>query len=452
MLVLSTMKRLALLLLFFFFPTLTFAEIIPLTILHTNDFHSYLLPDKEGKGGADVIAAYLRQERSKPQNLLILNAGDMVSGTAVSAMYKGEPIFHVLNRWSLDAAVFGNHEFDYGILAIQRFRDIAHFPLICANAFTMAENGQMRLLADAECEIFDRGGLRIAIIGVAPEWTVAMTTKDASQDVRFVDSIAALKRLVPQFKGKVDLLVALTHVGVGHDRKIANEIPAIDLIIGGHSHTVLEKEERVNGVPIVQAGSKGLYIGRVELTVDTDKNQIADFSYCLLPVNRQLAQPDPETERLVKEWEDKVAELVDHPLGETQVPLSKMQMIYIAQDAFLEACGADYAHQNPGGTRGGLGQGAFSYREIWNIFPFDNTLTVAQVPGREIPSDFYGKAPIDPNRNYRIVTNSFVRDQWDRIHPELKHWQWEDTGFSLRDSVFRYIEKRKTIAPAQMKR
>jgi 2',3'-cyclic-nucleotide 2'-phosphodiesterase (5'-nucleotidase family) len=106
-----------------------------------------------------------------------------------------------------------------------------------------------------------------------------------------------------------------------------------------------------------------------------------------------------------------VKDIVDRPLAEAVTNLSKMDMVLIAEAAFLESTGADYAHQNSGGTRGAIKKGAFSYRTIWSIFPFENTLVTTEMPGKDIPQHFYGHKPIDPAKTYRVVTNSFVRDQ-----------------------------------------
>ncbi len=421
------------------------AEIVPLTILHTNDLHAHLLSQKNGQGGAARIAGYMKKVREQEQYVLNLNAGDMISGTPVSSMFKGDPIFRVLNHWGLDAAALGNHEFDYGWDRIRRYQDIAAFPLLCANAYTTGTDGMKHLIADEEYKIFTFGNVRIGVISVVAEWTPNMTVKEAVRGITFLPSIETLQRLVPVVSKQADIVIALTHVGYRHDRTIAEEVDGIDLIIGGHSHTVLKEIQKVRNIPILQAGDDGLYVGRIDIRADTETDSIVEMKYTLLEVDESLAAPDSETQKEINRWEKETSEMVDRPLGEAAVDLSKNDMILLANDAFLEATGADYAHQNRGGTRGGIPKGTFSYRTIWNIYPFENTLVTAQVKGNRLPDAFFGHEPIDPEKEYTIVTNSFVRDQWVSLFPAFPRMEWTDTGIPLRDSIIKYIEKREKI-------
>jgi len=427
------------------------ADIVPLTVLSTNDIHSFLLPDDEDRGGLARISAYNKKVRLSQKNVLVLNAGDMVSGTAVSSISKGDSIFHVLNSMSMDAAVLGNHDFDYGWQRIRHYREIAKFPLLCANAYVFGNDGKRRLVADEAFRVFTYGELRIAVIGVLTEKTPAMTTKSATDGVTFFPITQTLKTLVSEVSNESDIVIALTHAGIKQDELVSNTVQGIDLIIGGHSHTKLTKAREVNGVRIIQAGSKGYYIGRIDMTVDTDENSIVDFRYKLVEVAAPM-ESDPETTSIVDEWEDKVKDVVDRALAEAVTNLSKMDMVLIAEAAFLESTGADYSHQNSGGTRGAIRKGAFPYRTIWSIFPFENTLVTTEMSGRDIPRHFYGHKPIDPAKTYRIVTNSFVRDQWERDHPELASVEWDDTGITLRDSVLQYMEKRPKIDKVRLVR
>jgi len=420
------------------------ADIVPVTVLSTNDIHSYLLPDDDDRGGLARISAYNKKVRLSQKNVLVLNAGDMASGTAVFSLFKGDPIFHVLNTMSMDAAVLGNHDFDYGWQRIRHYRKIAEFPLLCANAYVSGRDGKPRLVGDKAYRIFTYGELRIAVIGVLTEKTPAMTTKSATDGVTFFPITQTLKTLVSEVSNESDIVIALTHAGIKQDELVSNTVQGIDLIIGGHSHTKLTKAREVNGVRIIQAGSKGYHIGRIDMTVDTDENSIVDFRYKLVEVAAPM-ESDPETASIVDKWEDKVKDIVDRPLAEALTNLSKTDMMFIAEAAFLESTGADYSHQNSGGTRGAIKKGAFSYRTIWSIFPFENTLVTTEMSGKDIPRHFYGHKPIEPAKTYKIVTNSFVRDQWERDHPQLASVEWDDTGITLRDSILQYMEKRPRI-------
>jgi 5'-nucleotidase / UDP-sugar diphosphatase len=470
--------------------SLSWAEIVPLTILSTNDLHGHLIPNKADQGGAARIAAYFKKVRSEEKHVLILNAGDMISGTAVSSVFSGDPIYHVTNHWGIDAACLGNHEFDYGWQRIERFSGIANFPLLCANAFVKNAKGQHEILGDAEYIIIQKGALKIGVIGIVSEDTPFDTSKMATDGVHFSGEIETLNHLIPKVSEQCDMLIALTHVGKYNDLEISKMTKGINLIVGGHSHTrfsrmtknkdkfigILQFNPRdnttgnrkylkqvglelaeyndttifsakyISEVPITQAGAYGLFIGRTDLTFDTQKDQIQNFSYQLIPVNQELTAPDPQTLKEIRKWEEQVEDMLDKPLGVAQSDFNKTAMLCLAEEAFMQSTSADYAHQNSGGTRALLKKGEFNYREVWNIFPFENTLVVAQCKGSEIPGNFYGHNPIEPDKTYKIVTNSYVKDQMEKQsqHTSIK---WQDTGITLRDSVLKYIEKRKTIKP-----
>src|SRR6185437_13677549 len=133
-----------------------------ITILHPNDLHAHLLPDDQGIGGFAYLATAVRQERAHCPACLYLNAGDLVQGTPVSTIYHGDPIYQISNLLNFDAAVTGNHEFDYGYQAIPRFARLAHYPLLVANVL----DSQNRPLTNKPYITETVGGIRIGIIGV----------------------------------------------------------------------------------------------------------------------------------------------------------------------------------------------------------------------------------------------------------------------------------------------
>src|SRR5262249_30233363 len=155
-----------------------------------------------------------------------------ISGTPVSTVFKGEPVFEVMTLMGYDAAALGNHEWDHGWRQIARFRDIASFPLLNANA----ADPDGRPLGDEPWHVFDVGGCRVGVIGLVTDELPTRTTKDNWSTCRVESPLAAAKRLVPIVRRKCDVVVLLTHVGVEVDAAIAGAVPGIDLVVGGHSH------------------------------------------------------------------------------------------------------------------------------------------------------------------------------------------------------------------------
>jgi 2',3'-cyclic-nucleotide 2'-phosphodiesterase (5'-nucleotidase family) len=205
-------------------------------IVHTNDLHGHL-------ENAAAIAAFVRAERKSSDAVLVLDAGDGITGTPVSTLYRGVPIFEVMSRMGYDAGTLGNHEFDHGSGAIATFRDAADFPLLCANA-----DGPDGLpLADAASHVFQVGSLKIGVLGLVTDRVPSMTVGAATVGCRFEAPLEAARRLVPELRKRCDLLVLLTHVGVEVDAALAAAIPGVDVVIGGHTHTKLDRPLAVKG-------------------------------------------------------------------------------------------------------------------------------------------------------------------------------------------------------------
>lgn len=246
-----------------------------LTLIHTNDFHNRL---------TEAQANRLRLLRdSVGANGLLLDAGDAISSGNVTFRPGGEPILEQMTAIGYDAMTVGNREFHFTRSGFHCKLFRAGFPILCANVRPTQTGVGRRALgvgenpnAFAEAEeglpvrpaLFREtaSGWRIVIFGLTvPMITERMLARKVSAYV-FDAPLSVAAQLVPQLRARYapDLLIALTHIGIAKDRLLAASIPGIDLIIGGHSHDVLEQGERVGETLIVQAGSWGHYFGRIE--------------------------------------------------------------------------------------------------------------------------------------------------------------------------------------------
>ena len=232
------------------------------TILYTNDVHAHLSADSDGRGGWDNIAAYVKDLKKTQENVLLLDAGDMTQGTAISTIYSGKPIFHVMNAVGYDYAVLGNHEFDNGLDSIRDYRDIADFELLSANIYADGS-----LVADSPAALIDVDGVKVGIIGI--------TTPDyLCEGLDVLTSEEVVAKYAPKLEAKADLIIALTHLGFKRDKKLAAATSQIDVIVGGHSHTKLDEPIKINNTLIVQAGCWGWYLGRLDLKINLDTEEI----------------------------------------------------------------------------------------------------------------------------------------------------------------------------------
>ena len=393
-----------------------FADQRKLVILHTNDFHGRISQENEYAGAAR-ITSFVKQTRKEHPGVLVLDAGDSISGTPVSTMFKGVPIFEVLNKVGYDAAAIGNHEFDHGYQQFLKFKEIANHPLLSANAF--APDGS--LLGDAPALIKTINGIKIGIIGLITEHTPNMITPSGNEGISFSPADEMLKAMVTALRPQVNLLIVVSHVGHEPEKNLAKNIDGVDLIVGGHSHTKLLTPIKINDTYVVQAGHYGAYVGKIEMTVDTDLDKVTSFSGTLISAD-DLPAPDKAVERLVKRWEKKVARKVDFKIATSKRDYTEREMQPFLEQILAEAAGADFGFYNMGGIRDHFRAGPVSARHIWNIAPFGNAMVTVTGNGRAIKqmllredSEHHRIPELVDEKEYTVATSNFVADQTQKM-------------------------------------
>ncbi len=415
------------------------AEERDLVIIHTNDFHGHISEERKYAGAAR-ISAFVKQQRARHPGVLFLDAGDAVSGTPVSTMYKGLPIFRVMNAMGYDYSALGNHEFDHGYRHIARFLDIARQPILSANAF----NSKGELLADEASAITNVNGVTVGIIGIMTDRTPTMITPVGNEGLVFLNPKTVLKQQVTRLRPKVDLLIVLSHTGHEEEKTLAGQIPGIDLIVGGHSHTLVNPPVRVGSTWVAQANRYGTHVGLLRITVDTDEDRITRFSGKLVAA-AELPEPDLMVLALVNTWENRVQEQVDVQIATSSREIAAVDLQPVIEAIIAEAASADFGYYNIGGIRDDLPKGPVTARDIWNIEPFGNSLVILEMKG----SDYLillsreqeihpGVDDIDPDRRYRIATNSFIGAHAARAFGDevIMH----DLGVLVRDVLIEHIQ------------
>ena len=250
-----------------------------LTILHSNDLHGDFMAkevDNELLGGISMLSGYVGKVRKEEPNVIYAIAGDMFRGSVIDSEYKGMSTIEIMNILAPNVVTLGNHEVDYGLAHLLFIEKCAQFPIINANMYlttnyTRLFNSHVILNVD---------GMKILFIGILTESVLNSTKQD-----RLIGSVVDVHEAAREV-GKIcnvyrtediDFTVLLTHIGFEEDKKLAAELDpnwGVDIIIGGHSHTLLEKPEEVAGIPIVQAAYGTSQIGRFDIWVDTDNNSI----------------------------------------------------------------------------------------------------------------------------------------------------------------------------------
>ena len=257
-----------------------------LTILHTNDTHSCILPlnpqladtTLAGRGGFLRRIAMLKEERQKDPDLLYFDSGDFSQGSSYYTMFEGDVEIGLMNQMGIDASTIGNHEFDFGLENMARLFRMANFPIVCSN-YDFADTELKDIVKPYI--ILKRKGVKIGVFALCPPLEGLVFAKNYGP-LRFLDPAETATRMVTLLKQqkKCDLVICISHLGWEvteyPDQRAIEGCGGIDLVLGGHSHTYLEKLEYVTDksgrpVPVDQNGKHGAFIGKMLLTMEKKK-------------------------------------------------------------------------------------------------------------------------------------------------------------------------------------
>jgi 5'-nucleotidase / UDP-sugar diphosphatase len=406
-----------------------------LVILHTNDSHAHTLPDARGIGGYAAISGYIKSVKAKESNVLVVDDGDMISGSPVSTAFKGDPIFEILNTIPYDCAALGNHEFDHGWTRIERYQSLAKFPLLCANVITP----KGKHIGDAETHFVNLGGIRIGIIGVVTSDLDIRTARKGYYGLKVEKASDAIGRLLPSVKAKSDVVVVIAHCGIKEDKIIAAANDGIDIMICGHSHGTSLKPIIVNGAILARAGVYTHSVGRFDLSLDTAIGKIIKYKHSQIVMDTAKHLPDEETAKVVRKWENKIKDLVGEVIGKNAKHKKRTELTRTIGTIFKRKYKTDYGYQNTGGVRSGLYAGEITKRMIWEMMPFSNHMVVLKLKGSTI-KDFYKIEPFaGMDRTYTLATNSYVADHAIEALKLGKH-QYTRHADIDREVVIEYIK------------
>ncbi|MFM8241975.1 MAG: bifunctional metallophosphatase/5'-nucleotidase [Crocinitomicaceae bacterium] len=254
-----------------------------LTILHTNDTHSNIDPFPSnhakfpGMGGVSRRHSLIQKIRQDEEHVLLLDCGDIFQGTPYFNMFNGELEMKLMSELGYDAATMGNHDFDIGLEGFKKAKRHAKFPFLSAN-YDFSEtilNGETK-----RYEIFQKGDLKIGVFGIGIELN-GLVTENNFGKTKYLDPIITANSVAKELKQKgCDLVICLSHLGYDYqdstrisDRKLVLQTSNIDIILGGHTHTFLEKptiekNKKGKNVLINQVGYAGLYLGRIDIDME----------------------------------------------------------------------------------------------------------------------------------------------------------------------------------------
>ncbi len=437
-------------------------------IMHTNDIHGQLLP-RNGVGGIAEIATIVR--RAKPD--LMLDAGDIFTGTFLSDEFLGSPTIQAMNKIRYVSGTIGNHEFDYGQNALRMRLREAKFPVLSANLQTPVSEIKKYTIVTVK-------GIRFGIVGLTTAELKEKTHPRNLGGVSVRDIVRTLQQLLPEVRGKSDFIIASVHLTDDEEKRLASAFPEIRLIIGGHNHSALGPIW-FDQTLVAKTGSSARNVGRVDLEFVAKKP--ARMEAQLIPVTNVAA--DPEIAKILKPFEARVAAKMAVVVGEATDPITRSateesSLADLIADAFREKGKTQIALQNAGGIRSNIGEGPITWGAVFEVLPFPNTLVTLKVTGAQLKKTLLnstvglmavsglrvrfdrGKtgddrlvsltlsdgAPIEDGKLYSVTTNDFVVAGGDGYTELGKGTGIHDTGILLRDVLVDYIKARRIVSPA----
>ncbi len=404
---------------------------VRLTILHTSDLHSRLIPYdmvpqftdrelglEEGRGpygGAAVMATVLKEERAEAGRVLHLDSGDCFQGAPIFNVFGGEVELRVMTEFGVDGVVAGNHEFDRGARNYAtQLEKWAGFRTLAANYDFASSDDPWNTRLDSLIDpyaIYDVDGLKVGVIGMGNLSSItSIHEADNSMDVQARDTLSTVEHYAALLDPQVDLVVVITHLGLDDDEEIARTNPHVDIVVGGHLHVALDpvkvvESEVVPGkrVIVTAAGAFAKYVQRVDLVV-LDGDIIAHDNK-LVPLDATI-EPDPDMLDLLEDYERQLEDEMDldqlvgfstqrvrrfgadggdSPLGNLVVEAMQYRAGIETDFGMTNSLGIRTDIQGPAD---GQDRHDITVEEMFNVLPFDNTITTMFLSGSEVQALF----------------------------------------------------------------
>lgn len=481
-----------------------------ITILHTNDHHGQLDPfdkgDYEKIGGITVVASMVQDIRkeveAKNGSTLLFDCGDVSTGDPVSNHFHAEPDIKVMNFMKYDAMTLGNHEFDLTLENLKKQEQLAEFPYLSANV-VYSETNKPIFKTHITLNV---QGLNIGVFGIAHPKTPATSTHGGDERIRFITPEEAIPTVLNELKNKnVDYIIGLMHLEPEYTQKLAEQFPAINLILGGHSHTPIMKAIQVGNTWIAEAGSNSMMIGKWDLEFRNKKLEKIDYKLCgvnftnpykengqivCMPYGKTYKASE-EAEKILQPYKDKMKELLE-VLGTATENIIKNDRLEefkssplgnLLCDAMKEECKeykVDIVLQNAGGLRADLQKGEITKKSIATILPFHNTIIIYKmeksdienilkhmVSGNVQPGGYLEvtglkvqlentsikslklKKPINKSKIYHVAVNSFTAGGGDGYTMFQNMKPYKELETTLSEALEKYIKRHKTVSPTK---
>jgi len=357
---------------------------IRVTLLQVNDVYQFTPVDLGTRGGLGRILTLRKAIKQESPNTLFLMAGDTISPSVESITYKGAQMIEAWNAVGLDYATFGNHEFDFGPDVLKERMKESKFGWIAANVVEKQTGKPFGGAAPYVIREFN--GVKVGIFGlVLPE---TKTTSRPGADVEFLNPCDTAKSMVSEMHNQgAKVVVALTHLSMREDKEVAR-CSDVDVIIGGHEHTLLESS--AGGAPIFKMTADARELGQIDLNISQSTGELTSIDWKVIPVTSETAE-DPVLTSLYRKYGGLLTKLA-RPVGRTSVALDgrsaenrtqETNLGNFVADSFRKVAASDVALVNGGSIRVDeiIRAGRLTERDLLSTLPFKNNLIKIEVTG-----------------------------------------------------------------------
>ncbi len=449
-----------------------------LVIIHTNDTHSMIDPEvSTGLGGVARHKVLIDSIRAEHPEAIVIDAGDIVQGTLYFHLFKGEVEQEMLNELGYDIQILGNHEFDNGMESLKKMLSKAK-PNLLASNYQFADPAFSERFTPYY--IKEVGGKKIGFMAVNlnPKGMISEGNYDGVTFLPWKETAQATIDLLRN-REKVDYVVAVTHIGYNGsdedpalfgDRQLAAQTSGINLIIGAHSHTLLDPAETVadaegNPVTICQAGKYGRYLGEAKLNLKT-----GEVSEKLIPVDSRLdSRRDGDLMKKLERYRSGVDSLYAREVGriETAEPLNNQSKrmwefagnFVLNRGSRLVEGGLDGAISNKGGLRVTWNPGPLTEGQAIDMMPFNNRIVILDLKGCDLLDAFkvmearggdiavgrIAQGNIEPDRTYRIATIDYLANGGDYMEPLTRGTLVASSGKIAYEDLLDYLSENPII-------
>lgn len=364
-----------------------------LTIIHLNDFHGYIEehepegPD-QAVGGLARIAGKVKELKSQnPDGTILLDGGDFFDAGFYSKYSGGEIVSKPYHQMGFDAIALGNHDLTWGSKAYEKLTESVGSPILAANVEDTSQDGVISKLIQPY-GVIEKKGVRIGILGFTTRLTQVGCPEKGIMNIK--DATPDIEKSIKDFKSNqdVDMVVVLSHLGYDRDVEIAKNVDGINVIVGAHSHTQLEKGEKVNDTVIVQTAGEGNYLGALNLTFDPKGKSVTSYDARVIPVTADI-EPDREVEAIMAPYMEKYKPVKDEVQGSTNQDLvmydDNVQATNLT-NFYIDALrmDSDFSLASMFSIRKGLKKGNITTGDLFTMYPFDNKLCKVKATGAQV--------------------------------------------------------------------